>query len=299
MRKLSYLLFPALCAAAWIAVRTTPAQAQALDAASLLPGISLEGLTSPQRAVLAGVAREEFCYCGCPHTLSQCLATHKECRHAPRMARLAARMAGAGMQQGEILRLLSEYYGSFEKGRRARLDVTAFGPPRGAEKAPVTLVEFSDFTCPYCQLLKPILDDLVKDSNGRVRLYYKPFPIQGHARAQEAALAAEWARDAGVFWKMYDALFAHPHELADEDLAERAEEAGGDPTALRAAIAAQAGKARITASQSEARAAGLNGTPTLFFNGRRYVLPDLSRAGLEFTVEDEEEWTRGGGWARD
>jgi hypothetical protein len=299
MRTLSYLLFPALCAAAWIALRGAPALAQGPDAAELLPGIPVDLLTPPQRAVLLAVAREEFCYCGCPHTLSQCLVTHKECKHAPRMAKLAGRMAAAGMQQGEILRLLSEYYGSFEKGRRARLDITSFGPPRGAEKAPVALVEFSDFTCPYCQLLKPVLDDLVKDSAGRVRLYYKPFPILGHARAQEAALAAEWARDAGIFWKMYDGLFAHPHELGDEDLAERAEEAGGDPTSLRAAITAQQGKARITSSQSEARAAGLSGTPTLFFNGRRYVLPDLSKNGLAFTLEDEEEWTRNGGWARD
>ncbi|HSB19572.1 MAG TPA: thioredoxin domain-containing protein [Anaeromyxobacteraceae bacterium] len=299
MRKLLPLVFPALCAAAWVAIRTAPARAAAADVAELLPGIPVEQLTPTQRQTLAQVARDEYCYCGCPHTLAQCLATHRECRHAPRMAQLAARLAGTGMPAAEIAKQLSAYYSSFEKGRRARLDLAAFGPPQGAEKAPVALVEFSDFTCPYCQLLKPVLDDFVKGHASRLRLYYKPFPIQAHPRAAEAALAGEWARDAGLFWKMYDALFAHPHELSDEDLADRAREIGGDPTALRAALQSGKLKARVAASQAEGRAAGMLGTPTLYFNGRRYVLADMSPSGLEFTLEDEEEWTRNGGWARD
>jgi len=299
MRPLATFAFAALCALSWITLRSAPAQAAGPSAAELLPGISLDGLTAPQREVLAKVAGDEFCYCGCPHTLAQCLSTHKECKHAPRMAGLAARMAAVGMQAPEILRALAGYYGSFEKGRRARLDLSGLGPPRGEEKAPVALVEFSDFTCPYCQGLKPVLDELVKKNPGRVKLHYKPFPILGHARALEAALASEWARQAGLFWPMYDALFARPHALQDEDLADRAREIGGDPTALKAALQSQAHRARVAASQTEARAAGVVGTPTLFFNGRRYTLADFSPAALQFTLEDEEEWTRSGGWARD
>jgi len=299
MRPLATAAFAALCALSWIALRSAPARAAGPSAAELLPGIPLDGLTAPQRDVLARVAGDEFCYCGCPHTLAQCLNTHKECKHAPRMARLAARMAGAGMQAPEILRALAGYYGSFEKGRRARLDLSTAGPPRGDEKAPVALVEFSDFTCPYCQAVKPVLDELVKRNPGRVRLHFKPFPIQSHARAQEAALASEWARDAGLFWPMYDALFARPHALQDDDLAGHARELGGDPTALVAALQSQKHRARVASSQTEARAAGVMGTPTLFFNGRRYTLTDFTPAGLQFTLEDEEEWARHGGWARD
>jgi protein-disulfide isomerase len=299
MRKILSFAFAALCAATWIAVRSGPARAAGPDLAALLPGIEVDALTAPQRDALAKVAGDAFCYCGCPHTLAQCLTTHKECRHAPRMARLAARLAGTGLQPPEILRQLAAYYGSFEKGRRARIDVSAFGPPLGSEKAPVALVEFSDFTCPYCQLLKPMLEEFVKAHRDQVRLYYKPFPIASHPRSMEAALAGEWARDAGLFWKMYDALFANPHELSDEDLADRAREIGGDPTALRAALASSQLRARVSASQAEGRAAGMQGTPTLYFNGRRHLLSDLTPAGLERTLEDEEEWTRNGGWARD
>ena len=98
-----------------------------------------------------------------------------------------------------------EYYASFD--RRARLDPAEFGPPLGNADANVTLVEFSDFTCPFCRQLRPTLEAFVKARAGRVKLFYKPFPIEGHPGALEAAQAGEWARDAGIFWPMHDALF--------------------------------------------------------------------------------------------
>jgi len=300
MRK-TLLLAAAVVVAAALARGARPARAAdaPLDPAELLPGVETGQLSPAQREAVARVAREQFCYCGCPHTIAQCLRTHAECRHAPRMARLAVRMAEGNKTAAEIRRLLDEYYASFEKPRRARLDLAGFGPPLGDEKAPVTLVEFSDFACPYCQVVKPILDAFVKERAGRVRLLYKPFPLPQHPRALEAALAAEWARDAGKFWPMYDALFANPNQFSDEDLADRAREVGADPTGLRAALSSPALRAKVAASQAEGRAAGLRGTPTLYWNGRRMVLPDFSPAGLELTLEDEEEWTRHGGWARD
>lgn len=300
MRK-TLLLSAALVAAAllWRAARPAVAADAPADAAEALPGIETAQLTPAQREAAVRVAREQFCYCGCPHTLTQCLRTHKECKHAPRMARLAVRLAEGSKPAAEIKKMLDEYYGSFEKPRRARLTLEGFGPPLGDEKAPVTLVEFSDFGCPFCQVVKPILDDFVKGHAGRVRLFYKPFPLPQHPRALEAAVAAEWAREQGKFWPMYDGIFANPHELSDEDLAERAEEIGADPTSLKAALASPALRAKVAASQAEARNAGLRGTPTLYWNGRRMVLPDFSPVGLEHNLEDEEEWTRHGGWARD
>ncbi|HEY7724281.1 MAG TPA: thioredoxin domain-containing protein [Anaeromyxobacteraceae bacterium] len=298
MRILAPTLAAALLALGIAAPLAGPPRAAA-DAADLLPGVDLEALSAAQRQVLAAVAAEEFCYCGCPHTLSQCLHTHAQCKHAPRMARLAARLAASGLQGGEILRLLSEYYGSFERPRRAALDLAAFGPPLGEAAAPVALVAFTDFTCPHCQALRPVVEGFVRAHAARVRLFQKPYPIAGHPRAQEAALAAEWARDAGLYWKMSDLLFGNPVALSDGDLADRARKLGGDPVALRAALESSALRARVAASQAEGRAAGIRGTPSFFLNGRRLVIPDVTAAGLEFTLEDEEEWAKRGGWAKD
>ena len=92
-----------------------------------LPGIPLDGLSGQQQQLVAEVAQEEFCYCGCPHTVSQCLRTHGGCHHAKRMARLTARLAMGGLPKPEVKKALEKYYASFDRPRRARLDVAAFG----------------------------------------------------------------------------------------------------------------------------------------------------------------------------
>src|SRR5512137_273866 len=265
----------------------------------LLPGIPLDGLSPAQQQAVAEIAQEEFCYCGCPHTVSQCLRQHGGCHHAKRMARLAARLTGGGLPKAEVQKTLLKYYASFDRPRRARLDLDAFGPPLGDPKSPVTLVEFSDFTCPYCQLIRPALEKFVAGRAGRVKLYFKPFPIESHPRAVEAAQAAEWARDQGIFWTFHDLLFERPHALANEELASHAREAGKDGADLLAALESGKYRYRVEGSQAEARAAGLRGTPTLFFSGRIHLVPDYSEWMLEFTLQDEEEWQELQGWSRD
>jgi protein-disulfide isomerase len=273
-----------------------PAEAPAADATAL-PGVPLDGLSPEQRKLVLDFANAAFCYCGCPHTVAQCLREHATCRHAARMTALAARLARAGARREELTRLVTSYYASFDK--RAQLDVARFGPPLGSPDAPVTLVEFSDFTCPYCQLVRPALEAFVEARKERVKLVFKPFPIESHPGALELAQAAEWARDAKLFWPMHDALFASPGSHGVDELAELARELGGDPESLRAALADGRYLARIRESQAEARAAGIKGTPSLFLNGRPLVLMDFSEEGLEFTLQDEEEWVRHRGWQRD
>jgi protein-disulfide isomerase len=266
-----------------------------------LPGVDVSGLTPSQLTVLKKVLSEEFCYCGCPHTLDGCLKGHQGCHHAPRMSQLAARYAAQSLSAGEIRKILRDYYAGFDRKKRARLDVKDYGPALGEESAPVAIVEFSDFTCPFCQRIKPDLDRFVRDHPDRVRLYYKPFPIASHEHAMEAAIAAEWARDHGLFWKMYDELFAHARNLSESDLAGYASAIGGDPDDLRKALESGRNKARITAAQAEGRAANMVGTPTLFLNGHRLDLPyrDDLREVLDFAVDDEQEWVRNDGWKRD
>lgn len=269
-----------------------PGEARAAD----LPGVELEGLSADQRDALAAWAKEAFCHCGCPHTVAACLKEHGSCRHAPRMARLAARLVRAGARGRDLQRAVDGYYASFD--RRAKLDVAAHGPPLGSPDAPVTMVEFSDFTCPYCALVRPALEAFVKARAGRVKLFFKPFPIESHPGALETAQAGEWARERGLFWPMHDAIFeAHAHSV--EELADLARAIGGDPADLRAALDDERFLAKIRQSQAEARAAGIRGTPTLFLDGRMLLLSDFSEEALEQALQDEEEWRRHGGWAKD
>ncbi len=288
----------ALAAVALAAALTGPAAAADAPAGTAAPpDLPVDGLTAEQRQVLVEWARTAFCSCGCPRTLAQCLAEHKSCRHAPRMAILGARLVRAGAKKDELARLVSTYYASFDK--RARLDVSRFGPPLGNAAAPVTIVEFSDFTCPFCQIVRPVLESFVEARKGRVKLVFKPFPIETHQGALELAQAAEWARDQKLFWPMHDALFSSPGSHSPDELAAIAREVGGDPKSLLAALADGRYLPRIRESQAEARAAGIKGTPSVFINGRPLVLMDFSEEGLEFALQDEEEWARQGGWQRD
>jgi predicted DsbA family dithiol-disulfide isomerase len=265
----------------------------------LLPGIPLDGLSPEQQQAVAEIAREEFCYCGAPFTISQRLRQHGGCHHAKRQARLAARLAMAGLPKAEVRKSLLNYYASFDRPRRARLDLAGFGPPLGEPDAPVTLVEFSDFTCPYCQLMRPVLERFVAERKGRVKLHFKPFPIEAHPNAVEAAQAGEWARDQGIFWAFHDLMFQRPQFLAPDELAGYVSELGKDGASLRAALEAGTYRYKVEGSQAEARLAGLRGTPTLFFGGRIHLIPDFSEWMLEFTLQDEEEWQEQQGWSRD
>ena len=279
------------------AATAAPPAAPAAAGDAILPGVSLEGLGPEQRQLLADFAKDTFCYCGCPHTLAQCLREHRTCRHAPRMATLAARLVRAGAKRDELARLVTGYYASFDK--RVRLDASRFGPPLGSPDAPITLLEFSDFTCPYCQLVRPVLESFVEAHKSRVKLVFKPFPIESHPGALEVAQAAEWAREQKLFWPMHDALFSSPGAHSPDELARIAGEIGGKPESLRAALEDGRFLPRIRESQAEARAAGIKGTPSLFFDGRPLVLMDYSEEGLEFTLQDEEEWAQHRGWQRD
>ncbi|HEY6099839.1 MAG TPA: DsbA family protein, partial [Anaeromyxobacter sp.] len=213
------LRLPLLLAAAGAAVLATPVPAAAPTAApappagakaappeasaaeGALPGVDLEGLSDEQRRVVLDWAKEAFCYCGCPHTLVQCLKEHRTCKHAPRMAGLAVRLVKAGVKaKPELVKIIEGYYASFDK--RARLDVSQFGPPLGSPAAPISIVELSDFKCPYCRIVRPTLEEFVSSHSDRVKLFYKPFPIESHPGALEASQAGEWAREQGLFWQM-------------------------------------------------------------------------------------------------
>jgi protein-disulfide isomerase len=301
-KHLSLVLAAALLAPAWFPGRAgaaptlDPKAEQELDAA--LAGLSLDGIGPEQRKLLAGYAQGDFCYCGCPHTVASCLLTHEACKHAARQTRLAAAVASAQGATVEAIRdYVARYYASFD--RRSKFDLAAYGPPLGDEKAPITLVEFSDFTCPFCQSFRTVLEGFVAAHPGRVKLFFKPYPILSHPGALEIAIAGEWGRKQGQFWKMHDALFSAPvHDL--DGIADVADQLGLDASDLRDAVTSHRFEQQVRASQAEASSAGVNSTPTLFMNGRRLFLPANSATWLEFTLEDEEEWLRNQGkWDRD
>ena len=290
--------FLAILVLAPLLARAEPPVPSDAEIDTALSGLNLEGVGPAERKLLLSYAKGEYCYCGCPHTVASCLVHHGACKHSQRMVWLAAGFAThAGADVEAIKAFVAHYYASFD--HRAKPDLKAYGPPLGDEKAPVTLVEYSDFTCPFCQGFRPVLEAFVAAHPGRVKLYFKPFPIESHIGALDAALAAEWARDLGAFWKIHDDFFSLPsHDL--DSLAAAADNEKLDASDLRDAVTSRRFLKRVRASQDEGRVVGVRGTPTLFMNGRHLQLPDNTASWLEFALEDEEESIENSGrWAKD
>lgn len=142
---------------------------------------------------------------------------------------------------------------------------------QGPATAPVTLVEYGDFECPYCAQARPVVEQLRRHFGARLRFVFRHFPLtQLHPHAEQAAEAAEAAGAQGKFWPMHDALFAHQRDLAEQDLVRYAERAGADPQAVTRALAAATYRDRVKADFLSGVRSGVNGTPSFFINGRKY-----------------------------
>jgi protein-disulfide isomerase len=141
---------------------------------------------------------------------------------------------------------------------------------RGAEDAPVTVVEYGDFECPYCGQAEPVVRELLADF-GDVRYVWRHLPLNDvHPHAQLAAEAAEAAAAQDAFWEMHDLLLDHQDALRVRDLVGYAEELGLDVERFRRDLQKHVGAARIAGDVDSADLSGVSGTPTFFVNGRRH-----------------------------
>ena len=142
---------------------------------------------------------------------------------------------------------------------------------QGSPDAPVTLVEYGDYECPYCGAAYPILKEVQAEMGDKLRFVFRNFPIStSHPHAEQAAEAAEAAASQGRFWEMHDYLYEHQRHLEDTDLHRYAEEVGLDVGAFDDALATHAGEQRVREDFMSGVRSGVNGTPTFYINGRRH-----------------------------
>jgi len=148
-----------------------------------------------------------------------------------------------------------------------RVEVAATGPSRGPDDAPVTIIEFSDYQCPYCKRAEPVIDQILERYPEQVRLVYRHFPLDNiHAEARQAAHAAVCAEAQDAFWPFHEALFAR-EKLDREALLGYAEELELDTEAFEACLEAPETKQRVTSDLAAGREVGVTGTPAFFVNG--------------------------------
>jgi protein-disulfide isomerase len=148
-----------------------------------------------------------------------------------------------------------------------RVDVEAKGPARGPANAPVTIVEFSDFQCPYCSKEVPVIEKVLKEYDGKVRLVFRHYPLDFHPFAQKAAEAAACAQDQGKFWELHDKMFTNQGKLAVDDLKGYAKSVGLDGSRFDKCLDSGEKKPLVEEDMKAGTAAGVSGTPAFFING--------------------------------
>jgi len=142
---------------------------------------------------------------------------------------------------------------------------------RGKVTAPLTLLEYGDFECPYCGAAHPILEEVRALLGPRLRFVYRHFPLTNvHPHAESAAEAAEAAGAQGRFWEMHDRLFEHQDALEDEDLVAHADALGLDVERFVEELADGVHAPRVRQDFLSGVRSGVNGTPSFYINGVRY-----------------------------
>jgi protein-disulfide isomerase len=152
---------------------------------------------------------------------------------------------------------------------RATITIEPDDPALGAANAPVTIVEFSDFQCPFCQRVAPTLKKLRETYGDKIRIVWKDFPLTSiHPQAFKAAEAAQCAREQGKFWEYHDRLFANQQALQLDALKQYAAQLGLDAAKFNACVDMATYAERVQAQMQVGANLGVNSTPAVFVNGR-------------------------------
>ena len=162
---------------------------------------------------------------------------------------------------------------------------------KGSANAPVMLVEFADYECPYCQEVQPVVEKVIAEYKGKVAFAFKDLPLPMHANAPKAAEAARCAETQGKFWEYHDLALAKK-QLDLAKLKEYARDLKLDTAAFDKCLDSGARSELVAAHLSEAQALGLNGTPSFFINGRA-TIGNLTIEQLREVIDEELKLVQG------
>ncbi len=148
-------------------------------------------------------------------------------------------------------------------------EVAATGPSKGPENAPVTIVEFSDFQCPFCSKVNETVAKVMETYPGKVRLVFRHFPLDFHQDAPKAAEASMCANEQGKFWEYHDQLFKNQQALKVDDLKQHAQAVGLDAAKFDQCLTSNKYADLVKKDMQAGKEVGVSGTPAFFINGRQ------------------------------
>jgi protein-disulfide isomerase len=251
-----------------------------------LPNVDMAGLSPDQKHAVLKLLREEACTCGCGMKMAQCRMQDPKCAFS-RMSASAAVKAikeGKSPDQMRSAALAENHLKTLDDPVKIKIDGSPFKGPAGAK---LTIVEFSDFQCPYCSKAAFALDELSRKYSSDVRLVYKQYPIAMiHSQATLAARASLAANNQGKFWVLHDRMFNNSNKLSRENILAWAKELNMDMPRFTKDLDAKETAAIVDRDVKEGDDIGVLGTPTVFLNGKRYN-GELTVADFGKVIESE------------
>lgn len=239
-----------------------------------LPAVDFTGLSPAQKTLALKVMRSYPCSCGCAMKVAECRVKDPNCYYSKGLSKVIVASAREGKNERQILSDVEASRYAHPPERKLLEDPiavpTAGAPEIGPNNAPITLVEFSDFQCPYCGLATPALHAVLKAYPTQVKLYFKQFPLDIHSQAALAAAASVAAQRQGKFWEMHDALFASRRDLSLPTILALASAIGLDMKKFEADLNSPEVHKAVDRDLEEGSDIGVMSTPTLFIDGKHY-----------------------------
>lgn len=237
-----------------------------------LPGIDTNALTPREKREFTAQVRELLAPCPeVPVSLAQCLEEKRACAGCKPATDMLLRMVQRGVPKKDREDTIKQ---RFDPKAKKTIDV-AGSPSKGPDDAPITIVEWADFECPFCRLMVPVLGSLVERFPGQVRVVFKFYPLASHKNGEPAARAAYAGFNQGKFWQAHDALFDSQGRLESADLEKIAKGLELDVPKWRADLGSAEATDRIKKDKELADSLGLEGTPMIFIDGREVPLESL------------------------
>lgn len=248
--------------------------AQAAKPADPLPGVDLSGLSAAQKATAVKILQDRDCPCGCSMKVGTCRKVDPSCSYSAGMADVVITAIKQGKTEQQARDEAENSKWAHIQPPKVLEDPVAIpvagAPETGPANAAVTLVEFSDFQCPYCAAAVPQIEAVLRAYPTQVKLIFKQFPLEQHPQADLAATAALAAQKQGKFWQMHDAMYASQDNLSRSAILATAAHIGLNVKQMEEDMDSTAIRETVVRDVQDGTKAGVEGTPTLFINGQKY-----------------------------
>lgn len=232
-----------------------------------LPGIDLGRLDTDKQQTFYKLIGTLQSPCGKAHSLRKSFAEDTSCKRAPFAVRYVATMLEDEFPEDKVR---EDYVAKYVTPRIAKLDVSK-APRIGTDDAPVQIAEFYDYACPHCKEFKPILDSVIHQYDGKISVHFMMFPLGHWPESRSAAQASIAAAQQGKFKEMHALLFAKAPAHGKQDVMGYATQLGLDLAKFEADYTA-AGP-QVDSDKVQGNTAGVDSTPTIYFNGRKFEGP--------------------------